>query len=689
MNKATLVRLGWLPGIVICTVLSSCGGGSSHSQESVDVDGQLSSATTLEQYLKRGYIDSYSGSNNYDTDDTTGTETATDGVADADSSADESGYSTTNTQESGVDEADLIKQNGNYLYAVQQPMPAWLDSDSPTEPQILSWATSDDPVSSSLQGTTSLTGAYSVDGLYLLDQQLVALTRSGVDGTQHTGYSSVAEVDDYYSPWYWKSYSTDIRLLDLADPAQPNQSYQLSIEGYLLSSRVVDGQLYLVSKFTPAIEAPYGSDLSVNEWQQQVLDTPIEDLLPRVWIDGEVSGHLFEDGDCNVPDLTAANSYNGYPSIVSLIRVNLSDPSDWQASCNSGRISGVYASTDAFILTGYTDSRWDATRLDWYDLDSFSLIASGSVPGTLDGTLPSFRLSERAGLLRILTSSWNWSVWDDVAIDDVDEWQPEVSTNSDDSTSSSATDSTTVESSDDWQHRLFILKPASDGSLDLVAQLPNSERTSVIGKPGEDVKSVRYFGERAYVVTFEQTDPLYVINLSDSSDPYIEGELEITGFSSYLHPLNDTLLLGLGQAADDSGFTQGVKLSLFDTSDPANPTEISSLELGSRGSWSDALYDHHAISFMDTDSGVRLAFSWSEYEDWNWQGNRIFVADINTSPDTITDTGSLTTRLNQTYQSADDDNYRYYYGYSRVALQGAGLHLISNGTVESGTLESW
>ncbi|MPM42711.1 hypothetical protein SDC9_89380 [bioreactor metagenome] len=122
---------------------------------------------------------------------------------------------------------------------------------------------------------------------------------------------------------------------------------------------------------------------------------------------------------------------------------------------------------------------------------------------------------------------------------------------------------------------------------------------------GEQIKSARFSGNTAYMVTFETTDPLYVVDLTNPSKPVIKGELKLPGFSSYLHPVGDNLIIGVGQSTaeqfyrDEKGneivtgfINTGLKASLFDVSDPENPKEISSLKLGGMGSWADFLYDH-------------------------------------------------------------------------------------------------
>ena len=115
--------------------------------------------------------------------------------------------------------------------------------------------------------------------------------------------------------------------------------------------------------------------------------------------------------------------------------------------------------------------------------------------------------------------------------------------------------------------------------------------------PGERIYSVRYLGEMAYVVTFRETDPLFAIDLSDPRAPKVLGQLKIPGFSEYLHPLDDGLLLGIGQSVDERGTANGVKLSMFDVSDPLNPKELYVYNFGGEGVWAEALSNHKAVLF--------------------------------------------------------------------------------------------
>jgi hypothetical protein len=117
--------------------------------------------------------------------------------------------------------------------------------------------------------------------------------------------------------------------------------------------------------------------------------------------------------------------------------------------------------------------------------------------------------------------------------------------------------------------------------------------------PGERIYSARMMGDKGYMVTFRQTDPLYTFDLSDPRRPRVVGELKINGFSSYIHPLGSDHLLTIGQDADDSGRVLGAHLQVFDVSDPANPRRTAHRRLADQGgwSWSAAQWDHHAFTY--------------------------------------------------------------------------------------------
>jgi hypothetical protein len=633
---------------VVALAITACGGNSSNDSD----EPEVSQKGGLETYLKQGFINSRNEEADVVYDDVTS-------APDAGDTAEEA-VSGTNTQEAGVDEADLVKLNNNYLYAYK---PRQYNGSTMQSAAIEVYEIDGDPVANEHKASVPLPDiSWGVEGLYLVDDTLVTIAHGDAPSmaiaAAEDGFASTSIVagDDIGEPFYGQQQTTSVTVFGLQDPALPERVTDLSIEGYLISSRRIGNTLYMVSQFSPSIAVPYWDEVSQQDWQRRVEETPLEDLLPRYWVDGEEAGRLFTDGECYLPD---QEDQGGYPSIVAITKVDLTNPQNWESQCASGRIDGVYASTNAFYITG----GWygGETRIDQYNLDSFTRVATGKVAGNLSGSMPSFRLSEKDGYLRVVTSSWDdfWIGMPEVLDDDVATSEPEP---------------------EGPEHRLYVLKANVDGGFDQVAMLPNEQQPAAIGKPGEEVKSVRYRGDKAYVVTFERTDPLYVINLSDPANPFIEGELEITGFSEYLHPLANDLLLGLGRSADQEGNITGLKLSLFSTVNPAAPVELQSYQLGERWAYSDALWNHRAISFLELDGATRMAFAWNDYLETSYQPvPKLHVVDIDH------DQQQMQVQVDNTYKT----DAQWGGSYTRVPLHNDGLHLVNDGAVTSKTLLQW
>ena len=175
-------------------------------------------------------------------------------------------------------------------------------------------------------------------------------------------------------------------------------------------------------------------------------------------------------------------------------------------------------------------------------------------------------------------------------------------------------------------NNLYVL----DEDLKIVGTLEGLAR-------GERIYSVRFMQGRAYMVTFRQTDPLFVIDLKDPKNPKVLGKLKIPGFSNYLHPYDENTLIGIGKETGESEWggviTKGIKLSLFDVSDVANPKEIDKYELGGRGSDSIALSDHKAFLFSRDKNllvipvSIREAKDGSNYGKFTFGGAAVFKVD--------------------------------------------------------------
>ena len=299
------------------------------------------------------------------------------------------------------------------------------------------------------------------------------------------------------------------------------------------------------------------------------------DLLPRI----AVSGRVGPVGGCSDVMLASAETIaptgddtslpSGQISTVTVLTVG-DDLSDLQPVSVQGAAETVYASTEALFVTS---SSWDEAG-SRTDVHRFAL--SGEGPATYTGSgrapghlLDQFSLSERGGALRLVTTLDGGGTPLPI--------EPGMGDGGD-----VAIDIAPVAAS---SARLTVLD--TEGTLDEVGHLDGMGI-------GEQVQSVRFLDDVAYVVTFRQTDPLYAVSLSDPSNPTLLGQLKIPGFSEYLHPVGDGLLLGVGRQVDpDTGIDEGLKISLFDVSDPVQMTELDQIVLPN--STSEVSWDHRAF----------------------------------------------------------------------------------------------
>jgi len=221
---------------------------------------------------------------------------------------------------------------------------------------------------------------------------------------------------------------------------------------------------------------------------------------------------------------------------------------------------------------------------------------SGAVPGR---TLNQFSMDEYKGYFRIATTNSQWN-------------------------------------RDRSANHVYVL----DDSMDIVGELEDLA-------PGERIYSARFMGERLYLVTFRNIDPLFVIDLADPTNPSVLGKLKIPGYSDYLHPYDENHIIGVGKETiedkeRDIAWQQGVKLALFDVSDVEKPKQISKVEIGDRGSDSYALQDHKAFLFSKAKNLLVIPVTVAEideekypdgvkpqqYGDTVFQGAYVFNLDL-------------------------------------------------------------
>ena len=549
----------------------------------------------------------------------------------------------TNVQELGVDEQDRVKTDGHYLYVLDNtyndfyPLPGITEVLPVDGPMAVDVATSDsvggEPVSIDgdsigstfpAQRTATTLRILSLqpdapDATPVADVEIDMRGRQ-VDGMylygNDSGQNVILTSSGFNNYWaYWSDSASfggqdsAITRIDVSDPTQVSITDSFRIDGQIISSRRIGKHLFVASRFYPQIPNidPYSS--TPEEWRATVEATDIAAVLPKFTRQSDnTSQPLIDPKACFVAAGTEQSIYYS-PDIISLSVIDLDTMQLTDSECYLGATETLYATPNAVYLATtrwdyqsrpeidfpviatadsggatatsvapdevvdfvYNDPRVD-TDIHQFSIEGGQLTYTGS--GVVTGHLgwnelrKPFRMSEKDGYLRVATYS--------------DQQNSSVS-----------------------PINISVLQPDGAGALKTIAQLPNPNRPKHIGKPGEQLYASRFLGDRAYLVTFRQTDPLYVIDMANPADPILAGELEIAGYSDYLHPIDENFLLGIGKdafpvpgfAGDGRGaLTQGVKLSLFNVSNPAAPTEVQSIVIGQRGTTSQALNNHRAIT---------------------------------------------------------------------------------------------
>jgi hypothetical protein len=518
-------------------------------------------------------------------------------------------YSGTTLQESGVDEADLVKSDGSAVFSLD-PAEKGDTRRGLLRRQRLNAAAADAALASGDNLILPLSAGIGATGLYLDDvrRQLVAIGQGGFYGDIYAAW---------FMPLYWTRGATEVVLVDYATPDRMTARRTLRINAQLIGSRRIGATLYLVLRNYPelaGLDPWWPTDKAASN--QAVLDTlQAAALLPAMSVDGGPAQPLVETDACLVQNDNAALSAD----IITVVGIDLAATEHRHAArCFTGGAEAFYMSTQSLYLattrSTYTYSgafpaypQQTSTDLHKFSLEGLNILyrGSGSVTGHLgfDQNRKSFRMGEHDGLLRIITqterSFGGWGIMPAVAMT---------------ATATARTDSADpVDPASASPGRLTILRENS-GALASVAVLPNTARPAPLGKPGEQLYASRFLGSRGYLVTYRLTDPLYVLDLSNPSDPKIAGELEISGYSDYLFPLGENLLLGVGKDAVSDGTSgdgrfawyQGVKVALLDVSDPAMPREAARAVIGRRGTDATVLHDHHGIALQTRGGKVRI-----------------------------------------------------------------------------------
>lgn len=510
-------------------------------------------------------------------------------------------FSQTTLQESGVDEADRVKTDGRYLYVVSDNHDlVYIDGDTrdmggASLPDVRVMEMTDEPPSSAEIASIDfeqLDGP--IDGLYLVtdrpSDQPDLLVVVGGTGTAFSWAS-------WPVPWLWSDARTELSFVNVDVPSSPQIMKTIQLDGHLIASRRIAETLYLVTRYTPSLDGydPYPLSDADGQHNLDVLaEAGPEELMPRYSIDRMDKGTFVKGVTTLLP--AADENRLAQSTLVSITAIDLADPDRLYSTSIAGPTETVYVGTESLYLATSRQEYLipiEPAPIDVAqhypqetDLHKFSLRdgapsyrASGTVIGHL-GWEPAkkpFRMGEYDNILRIATSVGN-------------DWDGSAST------------------------RLTLLQEDSSEAGGLLRELAHLDH---IGKEGERLYASRFIGNRAYLVTFRVTDPLYLFDLSDPTRIEILGELEIAGYSDYLFPVGEDLLLGIGKDAipdtssSDFGgrgaWYQGVKIALFDVSGAGS--ELDSIIVGRRGTESGALYGHHGLTMLPMleEGIVRLA----------------------------------------------------------------------------------
>ncbi len=466
-------------------------------------------------------------------------------------------YSQTNIQEIGVDESDQVKTDGSYLYVAGQQAVNVVKAVPADEMEVVS--------------TVNVGGE--VDSLYLYNNILIILyTPTGKEGaawegTDLTGFAEIGMP-------YWIPVMAKIGLLfiDVSDQSTPEVIKEVVVDGELVSSRLTKGNFYVVQQFfpdLPPLQLCYSGNLDDLEEtmasnREALEQVTIEDLFPFYELLNE-QGQPTEKRQLVEAENFYRPSTPGGGSIASLMKFSLDDLS--QPFQSVGIVADahlVYASTQAIYLAATKwihDSLLDEMTSQFFrtvihklDIsnDEIRCAGSGGVKGKV---LNQFSLGEYEDVLRIATTTGQ--IWSNTA-----------------------------------SNNIFCMQADDDG-LGIIGQLEGLA-------PGEQIYAARFIGTRGYLVTFVQIDPLFTLDLSDPRSPKKIGELKVTGYSDYIHPLGENHLLTIGKDTKVQGdmvWYQGVQLSIFDITDFSRPERLYEELIGVRGTESEALYNHKAFTF--------------------------------------------------------------------------------------------
>ncbi len=448
-------------------------------------------------------------------------------------------FGTTNTQEKDVDEGDIIKTDGNYLYVANG-----------SRKSVSIVDVTKDKMTEAAQ--IDLSDSESVTEIYLNGDKLVIVGNLRKESNDKTSWEIVDYAYGTYGPYVEFSNDTFVKVYDITDRKAPKLVNEYSQQGTYNNSRMIGTKLYAISTYYVHV---YNDDYR-------------DRCIPEIATGGDYA---------KIPaDCIAVINESESTSYAVITTLDISENKDPESKAILGSCENLYASSKGLFISEMrvTQNAEETTKLYRFEYTDTGVEfkCCGEVEGYLNNQ---FSMSYDGEYFRVATTVNKTKVEGNVVSMSVD----------------------------DRVNNLYIL----DNKMKIVGKVEDLAK-------GELIKSVRFVGNMAYVVTFRQTDPLFVIDLTNPEKPTVKGELKIPGFSEYLHPIADGLLVGVGQDGTMTGVNGDCKVSLFDVSDPYEPKETSVLNVtGGKAYCHSPVAYNHKVYVTLSEKEFAVPFSINSY----------------------------------------------------------------------------
>ena len=456
-----------------------------------------------------------------------------------------SDYSMTNIQVAGVDEADIVKTDGEFIYYISN--------------QKIYILSKNLELISTIDNINNEKEKFIPKELYINNDKLIILGNYSKFSTNNISNKNteIINIDEFQeiltddviinSENFAKAMVYDINKKD-----SPKLIREVGLDGFYINSRMINDNIYFVS----SKNILYNNNLKDEEILPYTEDS-IRDENKKMISYSDIA--YFKD----------VNTYNYM--IVGGFNINNSE--EVQTETFFGASDNIYANKENLYITELKiENNMDKTIIYKFKLGENGIIleCKGEVEGYLNNQ---FSMDEYEGNLRVATTISKNEIYYD------------------------STDTTIVMGTNqDVSNKLTIL----DDNLKEIGKIENMAQD-------EKIYAVRFIGKIGYIVTFKQTDPLFVIDLSDPTNPIIKGELKIPGYSSYLHPYDDTHIIGIGYNTKENSsggiVNTNMKISMFDISDLENPREMYTMDIGEEYVYSELEYNHKAL-FINKDKNL-------------------------------------------------------------------------------------